>query len=106
MFATINQSKRWTPDEDRDVMRMRPTEFQLIHGRTLQAIKSRREYINNGQLTKSSGWGLIVKPVEPPSMDVLAERDRRLALQPRDTTAALLGDPLPGYSALDQRPIS
>jgi hypothetical protein len=37
--------------------------------------------------------------------DVLADRSRReqLKWQDRDMTAALCGDPLPGYSALDQR---
>ncbi len=38
-----------------------------------------------------------------PAPDLLAERDRRLALQPRDLTAAFCGDPLPGYSALERR---
>ena len=33
----------------------------------------------------------------------LAERDARRHLSPRDLTAALLGDPLPGRSALDMR---
>jgi DNA-binding CsgD family transcriptional regulator len=34
---------------------------------------------------------------------VLTERDRRLAQPPRDLTAAIAGDPLPGESALDRR---
>jgi len=34
---------------------------------------------------------------------VLAERDRRLALHPRDLTAAIAGDPLPGMSALEKK---
>ncbi len=34
---------------------------------------------------------------------VLADRDRRAGLSARDTTALLLGDPLPGYSALERR---
>ena len=34
---------------------------------------------------------------------ILAERDRRLALQHTNLTAAHLGDPLPGYSALDRK---
>ena len=33
----------------------------------------------------------------------LAERDKRLARNPVSLTAALCGDPLPGYSALDNR---
>jgi hypothetical protein len=34
---------------------------------------------------------------------VLAERDRTLARAPRDLTAAIAGDPLPGRSALDRK---
>ena len=34
---------------------------------------------------------------------VLAEREARLALSPRDLTAAIAGDPLPGMSALERR---
>jgi len=34
---------------------------------------------------------------------VQAERERRLSLQPRNLTAAIAGDPLPGMSALEQR---
>lgn len=32
-----------------------------------------------------------------------ADRDRRAALPPRSLTAAIFGDPLPGYSALELR---
>ena len=35
--------------------------------------------------------------------DVLFDRDRRMELAPCSLTAALLGDPLPGRSALDRR---
>ncbi len=35
--------------------------------------------------------------------DALADREKRLSLIPRDSTAALMGDPLPGYSALCRR---
>jgi hypothetical protein len=43
-------------------------------------------------------------PAKPPA-DVLAARDLalELRLRPRSVTAQLLGDPLPGRSALDQR---
>jgi hypothetical protein len=34
---------------------------------------------------------------------VLEERDHRLGLAPRDLTAAIAGDPLPGMSALERR---
>jgi IS30 family transposase len=35
--------------------------------------------------------------------EVLVDRERRRDLQPRDLTAALCGDPLPGRSALERR---
>jgi hypothetical protein len=35
--------------------------------------------------------------------DVLADRDRRAQLAPRDLVGWLAGDPLPGYSALEAR---
>lgn len=35
--------------------------------------------------------------------EALADRDRRMALEHASLTAALLGDPLPGRSALDKR---
>lgn len=38
-----------------------------------------------------------------PSPDAVAERNTRLATRPRDLTAALLGDPRPGWSALERR---
>lgn len=34
---------------------------------------------------------------------VWTDRDRRLSITPRDITAALMGDPLPGMSALERR---
>jgi hypothetical protein len=34
---------------------------------------------------------------------VLADRERRQEIAPRDITASFFGDPLPGYSALDRR---
>lgn len=46
------------------------------------------------------GW--TEQPVSVPA-DVLAERAQRALLEPRNLTAAILGDPLPGRSALDKR---
>ena len=45
----------------------------------------------------------VTRPAEAPSADALAERDHRLSLAPRDLTAALMGDPAIGRSALDRR---
>lgn len=35
--------------------------------------------------------------------DILAERDRRLGIPHPDFTSQFMGDPLPGYSALDKK---
>jgi hypothetical protein len=40
--------------------------------------------------------------VDVPS-EVIADRDRRMSLGPRSIVAAIAGDPLPGYSALERR---
>lgn len=39
---------------------------------------------------------------DAPSSNAMIERDRRAQLRPRSITAAICGDPLPGYSALDR----
>jgi hypothetical protein len=62
--------------------------------RELQAERVRR--IRAGDLSRGYQTGLSLVP-----QSVLDERERRLALQPRDLTASILGDPPPGYSALD-----
>lgn len=43
-----------------------------------------------------------VTPVEVPP-EVLADRDRRMRLARRSIVAAIAGDALPGFSALEQR---
>jgi hypothetical protein len=50
---------------------------------------------------KSLRTGHAVKQEAPDC--ILAERQRRLMTPPRDLTAALLGDPPPGYSALEAK---
>lgn len=45
---------------------------------------------------------LIERPGTIPA-HVEADRGRRLSISPRDHTAFIMGDPLPGYSALDRR---
>lgn len=36
-------------------------------------------------------------------ISIIAERDRAMSYETRDITAALMGDPLPGRSALDKK---
>lgn len=49
---------------------------------------------------RKKGEGRVYNLPTPP--EVLADLERRRALRPRDLTAVLLGDPLPGRSALDR----
>lgn len=41
-------------------------------------------------------------PITVPA-NIILERNCRLAVAPRDLTAAMMGDPRPGYSALERR---
>ena len=43
-------------------------------------------------------------PSFTPPNEVLLDRELRTKLQPRSLTAAIMGDPLPGFSALDRKP--
>lgn len=73
------------------------TPAQRDHRR--HTINSRRREI---QASKASAQSDAVHHTKACPI-ALAERDRRLALAPRSLSAALCGDPLPGYSALDRR---
>jgi len=48
------------------------------------------------------GAANVVTAMEPDPI-AIADRDRRAELSPKDLTALLCGDPLPGMSALDRR---
>lgn len=68
-----------------------------------------RKYARERLKRKSYYIATSIRPSKPhvssrPSEALLAERDRRARIAPRDLTASLLGDPLPGFSALDRRP--
>jgi hypothetical protein len=63
-------------------------------GRKRDAVASKWHEISGEPDTKPA--------VRPPSL-AMVERDRRLAADCRDLTAALMGDPPVGYSALDRR---
>jgi hypothetical protein len=72
---------------------------QMLKGQRPAPPRKPRPRVNNAVKHEVRG-----NPHGPPR-DVLAERDlmRELLLQPRSLTAQLLGDPLPGRSALDQK---
>lgn len=65
-----------------------------VRGRTFDATSRRSFHV----ASVGSAGSILVVPDR-----VIAERDRARDLEPRDLTAALCGDPLPGRSALDRR---
>lgn len=62
-------------------------------GRTEKAISMK---MNNPKAVKVQSTARV-------NDDILRARDRRLKIKPRDLTAYICGDPLPGYSALERR---
>ncbi len=63
---------------------------------------NRRKFKNSILRTMRTWKEQPTKAFAPCEM-ALADRAHRAALQPRSVTAALCGDPLPGYSALERR---
>lgn len=62
---------------------------------------NRRKYENAEEIQKTRAWKEQPCVLSRPSPQLLAERDMRLKIKPRDLTAEFCGDPLPGFSALD-----
>ena len=89
-----------TPDEIHTARLMRR------EGKTIEyiALHMNRSRALIGEACR--GYARVV-PQQAPVVNipdsVLAERAARLALSPRDLTAAIAGDPLPGRSALERR---
>lgn len=81
--GSINERIKW--------LRRTPEEHEAVNSRR-NAVRSPRGIVVSAELGKG------IKPDER----VLRDRDRRLALPPRNLTAAICGDPLPGSSALDR----
>lgn len=93
--------KHWTADDMAEARRL-----YAIHGTfsAVARIMGRSKNTVNEQLNGLRGHRVVreVKDERIPP-EVLADRDRRYELHHRDYTAAFFGDPLPGYSALEQR---
>ncbi|HEX4043237.1 MAG TPA: hypothetical protein VHY10_16185 [Xanthobacteraceae bacterium] len=69
-------------------------------GRSKSSVTNRIERLELRPFYAHIAWSGRTLHADPRA---LAERDQRLAVAPRDLTAALCGDPLPGYSALERR---
>lgn len=90
---------KWTDDGRKEVWRLKKEGFTArqiadLVGTTKDAVEHALSYI----------------PYSPDERDCIQipgnvwdDRNRRLEIPPRDLTAAIAGDPLPGYSALERR---
>jgi hypothetical protein len=118
---------RWSPDEIQTLARMRregasDPAIAAALDRTVKSVECKWQYLNlseEGREVRRQGMrkrriaaGIqskrvgkddrIMKMDRPDPMSMQA-REIRLSICPRDLTALICGDPLPGYSALDRR---
>jgi len=100
---------KWTAEQVATLKKMRResksyADIATATGRTIKAVQVKVINMRNGrdQSARIHPDGRVLS-VNQPTEDVLIERNKRLALSPRDLTAAMFGDPLPGYSALERR---
>lgn len=96
------RARPWTDKEAEDARRLyrvhkKYSTVGKILGRPASSVRSRLNDAEVGERNRSIPERTIVPAF------VLEDRERRYQLAPRDLTAALLGDPLPGLSALEQR---
>lgn len=121
-------SKPWSTQEEKTLFEMlaageRASDIARQIGRSLKGVEGKIEYLNLSPLQREERRQALrrrrakeqaanttrvhpngqVVAASRPSNEVLAERNQRAALMPRDLTAAFFGDPLPGYSALERR---
>ena len=111
----------WTPEEDATLLRLRAekvpyAEISAIMDRTVKALDTRfrnitmspakmRERLDRRNLVKKEGrWGFRNNTSDPAHIPdgVFVDRAARLNT-PRTLTATFLGDPPPGWSALDRK---
>lgn len=96
-------SRPWTPLEYSEAIKLSRqglsyTEIGKRIGRSDRSIEAK--FRQRDRVPRHS----IIQPVQRvnPSDSALLDRDRRAALKHGSVTALFCGDPLPGYSALDQ----
>lgn len=97
-----DNKKPWTTDEYYYAMRMRADGFTYPQiakrlGRTLPSVSDRLRL----SIDRSQKFDQQFR-IEVPEY-VLREREERYSAPYRNATAELMGDPLPGQSALDRR---
>jgi hypothetical protein len=114
----------WSPEEIETAKKMRADKFTFLViaerlGRTQWSVRARldreamtpeqlraRDRGNNARRSLRNRRPLddhlhLAGPTPEMVAKLLDERDERCAVEPRDLTAILMGDPLPGYSALE-----
>lgn len=97
---------RWSSEQTEVAVAMRKAGSSFaeiaaaVPGKTAKAVCSA---LRRAGLEATRRLPMIAATEVTISPDELADRERRYSLRPRDLTAALTGDPLPGYSALDRR---
>jgi hypothetical protein len=118
------KGRPWTEQELAELRRMKAAGYRSIAisislGRTKSAVDEKWRWVNQTEeqcqrrrarinLSRKSNYiaspprAVTYASISRPSQQMIAERDRRLAV-PRSITAVFFGDPAPGYSALDQR---
>jgi hypothetical protein len=104
---TIPQA--WPESEKAELMRLRLvegrdwSEIAVILKRSEAAVKSKFKY----EQCQPQNLKAAIGGREPVPANVLAEQTRRIAAwSQRTLTAAAMGDPPPGFSALDRRAIA
>jgi hypothetical protein len=98
--------RKWTDEEYERLLvlheqGLNTTECARALGRPFTSVASKLKYGHTyeGQVPLHQ---IIEADIVRVPGKVLAERAKRAAIYPRDLTAAIFGDPLPGYSALDK----
>lgn len=120
----MGKNTRWSIDENASLFRLKAEgrSIEMIAariGRSLDSVKERWRWVNKTEeqrqerrtqinmtrnhkaLVPGRSYATVARR---PSEEILAERDRRVAT-PRTIGAWLLGDPPPGYSALDRKQV-
>jgi hypothetical protein len=121
----MRAGKQWTTKELHDLRHLHGTgmTYEALaerFGRSVSAIKAQLQHFTvggnrlrerrareNARRRDMYGRGVKINSHPHrgvrPDLDAVEEMYKRRQLEPRSGTAAIMGDPLPGYSALDKR---
>lgn len=101
---------RWTdaeikrPLDLRDNWRMSWSRIAETMNMSVNAVQSKHQAIRNkGAVIRDNDGMTATRAAKPDPVIIARQRDYQDALERRTLTQALLGDPPPGYSALDRK---